>query len=76
MVCITKWAFDVCWPLLSCSKASCWVLPSCLKAVAKLLKERHGIDVARIQTDFKGDTVQPFTNNDMNRVTIGVAEVE
>lgn len=47
-----------------------------VKAVAKLLKERHGIDVARIQTDFKGDTVQPFTNNDMNRVTIGVAEVE
>ena len=45
-----------------------------VNAVAKLLKERHGISVSRIQTDFKGDTVQPFKENDLNRVTIGVAE--
>lgn len=45
-----------------------------VNAVAKLLKERHGIDASRIQTDFKGDTVQPFKDNDKNRVTIGLAE--
>ncbi|MDO4930461.1 MAG: OmpA family protein [Bacteroidales bacterium] len=45
-----------------------------VKSVARLLTERHGIDASRIVTDFKGDTVQPFKENDSNRVTIGVAE--
>lgn len=32
-----------------------------------------GIDAARITVDAKGDTVQPFSENDKNRVTIAVA---
>ena len=47
-----------------------------VKNVAKLLEERHGIEASRIVTDYKGDTVQPFADNDSNRVTIGVAEEE
>lgn len=45
-----------------------------VKSVARLLTERHGIDASRIVTDYKGDTVQPFKDNDSNRVTIGIAE--
>ncbi len=43
-------------------------------SVANLLKDRHGIAADRIVTDFKGDTVQPFGENEMNRVTIGIAQ--
>lgn len=43
-------------------------------AVRKALIEEYGIAADRITTDYKGDTVQPFADNDKNRVTIGVAE--
>lgn len=42
-------------------------------AVSRLLTERHGIDASRISTDFKGDRVQPYADNDSNRVVIGLA---
>ena len=42
--------------------------------VAKLLTEKYGISASRITTGFKGDTVQPFRDNDSNRVVIGVAK--
>ena len=38
--------------------------------VANLLRQEYGIDAERIFTEFKGDTVQPFADNDSNRVTI------
>lgn len=41
--------------------------------VAKALTEA-GIDAARITVDAKGDTVQPFAENDKNRVTIAIAK--
>lgn len=34
---------------------------------------KAGIDKSIITTDYKGDTVQPFAENDKNRVTITVA---
>ena len=36
---------------------------------AKLVNE-HGIDAARVKSDSKGDTVQPFEENDKNRCVI------
>ena len=42
--------------------------------VAKLLVEKYGISASRITTGYKGDTVQPFKDNDSNRVVIGVAK--
>lgn len=33
-----------------------------------------GIDASRITTEAKGDTVQPFAENDLNRVTIAIAK--
>lgn len=33
-----------------------------------------GISMDRITTDAKGDTVQPFAENDLNRVTIAIAD--
>jgi len=42
-------------------------------SVKRTLVEKYGIAAARITTDFKGDTVQPFADNDRNRVTICVA---
>lgn len=42
--------------------------------VAKLLTEKYGVEASRITTDSKGDTVQPFSDNDSNRVVIGVAK--
>lgn len=33
-----------------------------------------GIDSSRITTEAKGDTVQPFAENDLNRVTIAIAK--
>lgn len=44
------------------------------KKVVKLLTERFGIDSSRIISDAKGDTVQPYAENDLNRVTICIAE--
>lgn len=41
--------------------------------VAKALKDA-GIDAGRITVDAKGDTVQPFSENDKNRVTIAIAK--
>ncbi|MCQ2293093.1 MAG: OmpA family protein [Bacteroidaceae bacterium] len=41
--------------------------------VKKTLVEKYGIDASRIKTDSKGDTVQPYPNNDDNRVVMGVA---
>ncbi|MBO4905536.1 MAG: OmpA family protein [Bacteroidaceae bacterium] len=41
--------------------------------VAKALVEA-GISADRITVDYKGDTVQPFSENDKNRVTIAVAK--
>ena len=41
--------------------------------VAKMLKG-YGIDESRITVDSKGDTVQPFSENDRNRVVIAVAK--
>ena len=37
--------------------------------VQKFLVE-HGVDASRITSDYKGDTVQPFAENDLNRVVI------
>jgi outer membrane protein OmpA-like peptidoglycan-associated protein len=41
--------------------------------VAKALTAA-GIDASRITVDAKGDTVQPFSENDKNRVTIAIAK--
>lgn len=35
---------------------------------------RQGIDASRITIDAKGDTVQPFAENDLNRVVVVVSE--
>ena len=43
-------------------------------AVVKALKEKYGIEEARITEDSKGARVQPFSENDKNRVTIMVAK--
>ena len=40
---------------------------------AKLIKD-HGLDAKRIKTDSKGDTVQPFDENDKNRCVIMTGE--
>ena len=45
------------------------------EVVAKELTKKYGIAAKRITTDSKGDTVQPFKdNNDLNRVAIVIAE--
>jgi OOP family OmpA-OmpF porin len=44
--------------------------------VTKELINRYGIETSRITTDYKGDTVQPFSVNNQNRVTICVAGEE
>lgn len=41
--------------------------------VTKLVNE-HGIDASRIKSDSKGDTVQPFEENDKNRCVIITGE--
>ncbi len=43
------------------------------EGVAKALTDA-GIDAARITVDAKGDTVQPFAENDKNRVSICIAK--
>lgn len=42
--------------------------------IKDLLVSKYGIDESRISEDYKGDTVQPFAENDANRVTICIAE--
>ncbi|MDR0543069.1 MAG: OmpA family protein [Dysgonamonadaceae bacterium] len=39
-------------------------------AVAKVLAEKFGIKRSRLILSYKGDTVQPFAENDKNRVTM------
>ena len=43
-------------------------------AVVKCLKEKYGVAADRISYDSKGARVQPFAENDLNRVTICIAE--
>ena len=43
-------------------------------AVVKALKEQYGVAESRISYDSKGSRVQPFAENDMNRVSICIAE--
>ena len=47
-----------------------------VNVVKNELVNQYGIDASRISTDFKGSTVQPFAENEKNRVTIAVAEVK
>ena len=42
--------------------------------VVKALKEQYGIAESRISFDSKGSRVQPFADNDSNRVSICIAE--
>ena len=42
--------------------------------IYKMLTEKYGISADRIVTVAKGDTVQPFNDNDKNRVVIGIAK--
>ncbi|MBR6455561.1 MAG: OmpA family protein [Prevotella sp.] len=42
--------------------------------VAELLTQKYGIPADRIMKDSKGSRVQPFAENDLNRVTICIAE--
>lgn len=42
--------------------------------IAAMLEEEYNIKTNRITINSKGDTVQPFANNDSNRVVIGIAE--
>ena len=44
------------------------------KAVAKALTDEYGISSSRISIDWKGDTEQPYAENDWNRVAIFFAE--
>lgn len=44
--------------------------------VVKTLIEEYGIPADRINYDSKGDTVQPFEENDLNRVSICIADVK
>ena len=43
-------------------------------AVVKVLKEKYGIEESRITEDSKGARVQPFAENDKNRVSIMIAK--
>ena len=44
------------------------------QTVADMLINNFGIASSRISVDSKGDTVQPFEQNDLNRVSICIAE--
>ncbi|MBP5394077.1 MAG: OmpA family protein [Bacteroidaceae bacterium] len=44
------------------------------QGVADVLTKKYGISPSRITVDSKGDTVQPYDLNDLNRVTICIAE--
>ena len=43
-------------------------------AVVKALQNQYGIDASRISYDSKGSRVQPFSDNDSNRVSVCIAE--
>ena len=43
-------------------------------AVKKALTTEYGIDASRVSVSHKGSTVQPFSQNDMNRVSICVTK--
>ena len=45
-------------------------------AVVKMLTDKYGIPADRISYDSKGARVQPFADNDSNRVSICIAEVQ
>ena len=45
-------------------------------AVVKMLTKKYGIAADRISYDSKGARVQPFADNDSNRVSICIAEVQ
>ncbi len=45
-------------------------------AVVKMLTEKYGIPADRISYDSKGARVQPFADNDSNRVSICIAEIQ
>ena len=42
--------------------------------IASILEEKYNVPSSRISINSKGDTVQPFAENDQNRVTICIAE--
>ena len=42
--------------------------------VTKKLIDEHGLDASRLKSDSKGDTVQPFEENDKNRCVIITGE--
>jgi outer membrane protein OmpA-like peptidoglycan-associated protein len=44
------------------------------ESVRDLLVKEHGVDAARLVVDSKGDTVQPFAENDKNRCVIVTGE--
>ncbi len=44
------------------------------QVVVKALKEQYGIAESRMSYDSKGSRVQPFAENDLNRVSICIAE--
>ena len=44
------------------------------QGVANMLVNKFGISRSRITVDSKGDTVQPYEQNDLNRVTICICE--
>ncbi|MBQ9169986.1 MAG: OmpA family protein [Bacteroidaceae bacterium] len=44
------------------------------QGVADILNNKYGIERSRMTVDSKGDTVQPYEQNDLNRVTICIAE--
>ncbi len=41
-----------------------------MEAVVKILADKYGIDKSRFSGKIKGDTEQPFSENDKNRVVI------
>ena len=43
-------------------------------AAVKAYLTENGIDADRIDSDYKGDTVQPFDENDLNRVVISLVK--
>ena len=43
-------------------------------AVVKMLTEKYGISADRITSDSKGSRVQPFAENDLNRVSICITD--
>ncbi len=42
--------------------------------IVKVRTEKYCFDASRFSSDYKGDTVQPFNENEKNRVTLVFAE--